>query len=482
MVKKQEDNALTLNFAEANIQDKDTIRLFRDYADKRFLVGYVPEKSKDWVRRNRLYNIRVNAENCKGGVDETNPASYAVDYLVLYENRYNNRYRIYKTEACNLMTHEEIAEIAYPDPHSDYMVFTLGEEVTFEKMDLKWLLQQENGHKKGTPIFLSGKELFYRSHKGLKGRYGEQLLLGLDVNMNAKPFVKWAGGKGKLLDTIDNRIPREFLNEPVTYIDPFVGGGAVMFHILKNHPNFNRVIINDINPALINCYRIIQQSPDQLIEGLHELELLYYACQNREERVELYMAMRNEYNAPDLNRNSLRAAVLFMFLNKTCFNGLYRENKDGAFNVPLGSYVRPTICNADSIRYAHQTLQGVTILCGDYREVLGHVDWNENNFFYFDPPYRPLLGATNFKNYSRTEFGDAQQEELAEFCGLIHQYGGKFLLSNSDSEIEPGVNYFQRLYEHEEYKFERVFAPRYINAYVSKRENASEVLIHNYEI
>ena len=97
MTKKQEDNALTLNFAEANIQDKDTIRLFRDYADKRFLVGYIPEKSKDWVRRNRLYNVRVAAENCKGGVDETNPASYAVDYLVLYENRYNNRYRIYKT-------------------------------------------------------------------------------------------------------------------------------------------------------------------------------------------------------------------------------------------------------------------------------------------------------------------------------------------------------------------------------------------------
>ena len=170
MTKKQEDNALTLNFAEANIQDKDTIRLFRDYADKRFLVGYVPEKSKDWVRRNRLYNIRVDSENCKGGVDETNPASYAVDYLVLYENRYNNRYRIYKTEACNLMTLEEIAEIAYPDPHSDYMVFTLGEEVTFEKMDLKWLLLQENVHKKGTPIYLTGLTIFscYRKLRAKK--------------------------------------------------------------------------------------------------------------------------------------------------------------------------------------------------------------------------------------------------------------------------------------------------------------------------
>lgn len=481
MANKQEIER-TLNFADANIVDIETIRLFRDYEEMRFLIGYAPEKTKDWIHDNKLYNIRAGEENRKGGVDEKDPKSYAVDYIVLYKNRYYNNYRIFKAEECRYKTQEEMTELNYPKPHSGYMVYTLGEEVKFEKFSLRWLLNHENEHKKGTPLFLTGKELFYRAHKGMKGRYGEQLLLGLDVNMNAKPFVKWAGGKGKLLDTIDNKIPREFLERPVTYIDPFVGGGAVMFHILKNHPNFNRVIINDINPALINCYRIIQQSPDQLIEELRELELQYYACQNRKERVELYMTMRDEYNAPDLNRNSLHAAVLFMFLNKTCFNGLYRENKDGAFNVPLGSYVHPTICNADSIRYAHQTLQGVTILCGDYKGILEHIDWNENNFFYFDPPYRPLLGATNFKNYSRTEFGDTQQEELSEFCGLIHQHGGKFLLSNSDSEVEEGVNYFERLYAHDGYIFERIFAPRYINAYVSKRENASEVLIHNYEI
>ena len=255
-----------------------------------------------------------------------------------------------------------------------------------------------------------------------------------------------------------------------------------MFHILQNHPNFNRVIINDINPALINCYRIIKKNPHQLIERLSEIEEQFYACQNREERVTLYNRMRDSYNAPDLKRNSLQAAVLFMFLNKTCFNGLYRENLSGAFNVPLGSYVRPTICNADSIHEAHRVLRNVRILCGDYSKVLRHIDWNENNFFYFDPPYRPLLGATNFKDYSRNTFGDAQQEELAQFCENIHQHGGKFLLSNSDSEIEPGINYFERLYHHDDYVFEKIFAPRFINAYVSKRENASEVLIHNYEI
>lgn len=320
------------------------------------------------------------------------------------------------------------------------------------------------------------------AHNGLMGAKGEQLLLRQGINMNAKPFIKWAGGKGKLLDTLDVKIPRDFLELPVTYIDPFVGGGAVMFHMLRRHPNFNRVIINDINPALINCYRIIQRNPKQLIEGLRDLESQFYACQNREERIRLYARMRDAYNASNIDRNSLQAAILFMFLNKTCFNGLYRENKKGAFNVPIGSYVRPTICNEDIIQSAHQTLQGVTILCGDYRQVLKHINWEENNFFYFDPPYRPLLGATNFKDYSRTEFGDTQQEELADFCNLIHQYGGKFLLSNSDSEIEPGVNYFERLYNRTEYVFEKIYAPRYINAYVSKRENASEILIHNYEI
>ena len=298
----------------------------------------------------------------------------------------------------------------------------------------------------------------------------------------AKPFVKWAGGKAKLLDTIDARIPAEYLYQPVTFIDPFVGGGAVLFHILQKYPNFNRVIINDINPALINCYRIIKRNPHQLIEDLLEIENIFYACRNRGERVDFYNRMRDAYNAQDLRRNSLQGAVLFMFLNKTCFNGLYRENLSGAFNVPLGSYVHPTICNAESIRAAHQVLRNVKIICGDYSRVFKYVNWEENNFFYLDPPYRPLLGVTSFNDYSRKTFGDTQQEELAAFCEQIHQHGGKFLLSNSDSEIEPGINYFERLYHHEGYIFEKIFAPRYINAYVSKRENASEVLIHNYEI
>lgn len=298
----------------------------------------------------------------------------------------------------------------------------------------------------------------------------------------AKPFIKWAGGKGKLLDTIDAKIPADYFFQPVTFIDPFVGGGSVLFHVLENHHNFNRVIVNDINPALINCYRTIQQDPEPLIVDLTHLAEQFYACRDKEERTALYQHVRDEYNAPMLERDSLQAAVLFMFLNKTCFNGLYRENLSGQFNVPIGSYVHPTICNVDIIRSAHQALREVELLCGDYHQVLDYINWEENNFFYFDPPYRPLLGAPSFKDYSHQTFGDAQQEELADFCELIHINGGRFLLSNSDSEIKEGVNYFERLYNRDGFYFEKIYAPRYINAYVSKRENASEVLIHNYEI
>lgn len=296
----------------------------------------------------------------------------------------------------------------------------------------------------------------------------------------AKPFVKWAGGKGKLLDTIDAKIPTEFMFQPVTFIDPFVGGGAVLFHMLEHHQNFARVIINDINPALINCYKIIQKNPKDLIAGLHEIANEFYACKTRDEQLTFYSQVRSAYNATMFDRKSLDAAVLFMFLNRTCFNGLYRENTRGEFNVPMGSYIHPTICNDENILAAHQALKGVEIICGDYKKVLRKIDWHENNFFYLDPPYRPLSKSSYFKNYTKQDFGDKQQEELKQMCDAIDLQGGKFLLSNSDSEIEEGVNYFEQLYD--QYYFEKVFAPRYINAYVSKRENATEVLIRNYEI
>ena len=157
---KKEEKTLNLNFAEAENHDEKSVRLFRNYAKRRFLIGYVPERTKEWVYQNKLYNIREDSKECKGGVDKDDPKTYAVDYIVLYENRYNNRYQIYPVTTCQYKSLEEIKAMKDPEPHSDYMVYSLGEEVTFERISLWWLLKQENEHRKGTPVFLTGKDIY----------------------------------------------------------------------------------------------------------------------------------------------------------------------------------------------------------------------------------------------------------------------------------------------------------------------------------
>lgn len=298
----------------------------------------------------------------------------------------------------------------------------------------------------------------------------------------AKPFLKWAGGKGKILRTLEQKLPPEFLLQgAVTYIEPFCGGGAMLFHMLAAYPNINRAIINDVNPALINCYRRIKYNHIALIRKLRHFEDLYYGNVTQEEKRAFYNACRVEYNnIPVGRRNTIHAAALFIFFNRTCFNGLYRENRRGGFNVPFGRYIQPKICNERVIIEAHDVLQRVEIYLGGYGDVLQYVNWDDYNFFYLDPPYRPLYNTINFNSYSLQNFGDAQQENLKAMCDVISEHGGLFLLSNSDSELEPGVNYFKQLYN--QYHFERVLAPRNINVHVAKREKTTEVLIRNYEI
>ena len=253
----------------------------------------------------------------------------------------------------------------------------------------------------------------------------------------------------------------------------------MLFFMLERFPNINKVIINDINPGLINCYRQIKRNHVSLIMTLIDIENKFYQCETEEERREYYNCLRDRYNSiPIKSRNTIRAAALFIFFNKTCFNGLYRENKQGDFNVPYGKYRNPRICNQDAIVLANFELRNVQIELGDYRKLRRMVDWSENNFFYFDPPYRPLLGSNNFKQYTKDAFGDRQQEELKEFCDEINDNCGHFLLSNSYSEIEPGVGYFDQLYEG--YKIQHIYAPRTINAFVPGVQTVKEVLIKNY--
>lgn len=292
----------------------------------------------------------------------------------------------------------------------------------------------------------------------------------------AKPFVKWAGGKGKLIKILESQLPADFdQQQNVTYIEPFVGGGAMLFHMLNNHPNIKRAVINDVNKDLIRCYRLIKESPEILIEKLERIESAYRALETEEGRKDFFYATRNVYNE-HLQDDNERAAN-FIFLNHTCFNGLYRENGAGKFNVPFGRYKNPTICNVDVIMADHVALSKVDIYCGNYSNIIKHLG-RDINFVYLDPPYRPLLGSSNFKQYSKGSFGDKEQIELKLFCDRLTEQGCYWMLSNSDSTNENGTNYFEELYE--DYNFMKILAPRVINAFADRRTSQLEILIRNF--
>lgn len=292
----------------------------------------------------------------------------------------------------------------------------------------------------------------------------------------AKPFVKWAGGKGKLIKTLDSQLPANFDQQiNVTYIEPFVGGGAMLFHMLNNHPNIKRAVINDVNKDLIRCYKLIKETPEILIEKLERIEGAYRALNTEDGRRDFYYATRDIYN--QLLQDDDERAANFIFLNHTCFNGLYRENGEGKFNVPFGRYKNPTICNSDVIMADHEVLSKVDIYCSDYSNIIRHLG-RDYNFVYLDPPYRPLLGSSNFKQYSKSSFGDKEQVELKRFCDRLSQRGCLWMLSNSDSNNEDGTNYFEELYNG--YDFSKILAPRVINAFADKRDSQLEALIRNY--
>lgn len=301
--------------------------------------------------------------------------------------------------------------------------------------------------------------------------YGEKVAKGI----SPKPFVKWAGGKGNLLNILESQLPADFDTQTnVTYVEPFVGGGAMLFHMLITHPNIHRVVINDINKDLIRCYQLVKENPQTLIELLRPFEKRYYEL-NEDDRRSYFYEVRNEYNNVKLSADQ-RAAYLF-FLNHTCFNGLYRENANGGFNVPFGRYKKPKICNVDVIMADHKVLSKVDIICGDYKSVFSHLG-KGYNFVYLDPPYRRLFGSSNFKEYSKSGFGDKEQEDLKFFCDRLTDKGCKLMLSNSDSTNKDGTSYFETLYEG--YFFNKILAPRFINAYAEKRQKQAEVLVKNY--
>ena len=292
----------------------------------------------------------------------------------------------------------------------------------------------------------------------------------------AKPFIKWVGGKSQLIEQLDKQLPADFDNwENVTYIEPFVGGGAMLFYLLQRYPNIKHAVINDINSDLTTCYQTVRDMPEQLILSLCDIESAYLGLQNEDARKEFFLTARERYNQKNLD--PIENTTLFFFLNRTCFNGLYRVNKKGLFNVPFGKYVNPTICNSEIIRKDSELLQRVEILNGDFEATFEYAKCN--TLFYFVPPYCPLSDTSSFKDYSKESFNDDAQERLKEFCDKIHKAGFKFMLSNSDCKgMNEKDNFFDTLYG--AYKIERVWASRSINSVPSKRGKLTEILVHNY--
>ncbi len=286
----------------------------------------------------------------------------------------------------------------------------------------------------------------------------------------ARPFVKWAGGKGQLLDKIAQSLPANFANNnEVCYVEPFVGGGAVLLWMLQNYPNITRAVINDLNSELISTYRVVKTNVDTLVVRLKEIENEYLAL-NDEERKEYYLTKRVLFNKK--SHDNIDMSALFIFLNKTCFNGLYRVNSKGAFNVPHGRYANPRICDAENLIAVSKVLQKVEILCGDFEQTIAYAD--ENSFFYFDPPYKPLTESSSFTAYTSSGFNDGEQVRLMNFCNKIAQRKAMFIESNSDADNR----FFDNLYN--QFQIKRITAIRTINSVASRRGELNEIIISNY--
>ena len=296
--------------------------------------------------------------------------------------------------------------------------------------------------------------------------------------IECKPFIKWVGGKGQLLPEINKLYPIELGKNINKYAEIFLGGGAVLFDILSKY-KLDKVYISDKNLELINTYKSIRDNVDILIKSLKEMEEQYIPLNNEDRKI-YYYEKREEYNSLKINSemNNIEKAILFIFLNKTCFNGLYRVNKKGKFNVPMGAYKKPKICDEENLKNVSLTLRNVKIVYADYRESEKFID--DKTFVYIDPPYRPLNITSSFTSYTENDFNDKEQIELAEYINVLNKKGAKIVISNSDpknNDIDD--NFFDKLYKN--YNINRVKATRMLNSNASLRGAINELLITNYK-
>ncbi len=284
-----------------------------------------------------------------------------------------------------------------------------------------------------------------------------------------RPFLKWAGGKGQLLDEITKRLPKgEIRSGQIdTYVEPFVGGGAVFFHIARHFPEIRYFYLFDINPDLVACYKAIKTNVEEVIAELKALDTTFK--RKKTGRKDFFYKIRTQFNTD-------RDPAKLIFLNKTCFNGLYRVNSKGLFNVPFGNYKNPNICDEDNLKAVSKVLAKVKIICGDFEKSERFI--NANTFVYLDPPYRPISPTAGFTSYTKEDFSLRDQVRLAQFCKDIDARDSKFLLSNSDPKNEnPKDHFFEDNYS--DFTINSVHAIRAINCKGSKRGRIKELIITN---
>ncbi len=299
----------------------------------------------------------------------------------------------------------------------------------------------------------------------------------------AKPFLKWAGGKTQLLDQFSKYFPEELKNGKIeNYYEPFLGSGAVFFFIVQNY-RIEKAFLSDINEELILTFNVVKKDVLILIEELKQLKQNYYSLKE-DEREPFFYTMRNLYNKnktkidfSKYSSNWINRAAQMIFLNKTCYNGLFRLNKKGEFNVPFGRYKNPRILDAENLQRVSEILQIAEINLTDFEQVKKQI--THNFFIYFDPPYRPISKTANFTSYSKNDFNDEDQIRLAKLYKELGINGNKLMLSNSDPKNEnPTDNFFDVLYR--DFRINRVLANRMINCNSEKRGQLSELLVTNY--
>ncbi len=299
----------------------------------------------------------------------------------------------------------------------------------------------------------------------------------------AKPFLKWAGGKGQLLGHFSDLYPKELKSGKIkNYYEPFLGGGAVFFDIIQKF-KIEKAWLYDINPELILTYKVIQKDVDTLLDFLSTYEHNYIPL-DKTDRKAFYYDIRETFNSDRFDINYKKyseswcsRAAQIIFLNKTCYNGLFRFNNSGGFNTPAGDYKNPRICDTQNLKAVSKVLQGVVIKCADYENVLE--DIKDNSFVYFDPPYRPISRTSSFTSYSKHDFLDEHQKHLALVFSELNERNQLVMLSNSDPKnADINDNFFDHIYS--KFTIQRIPARRNINSKASGRGALNEIVVTNY--